>query len=79
MGIRILRNEDIDYMLSIVESNLPDKEKAQILYSFCNFKTINDTLERENVGRKNDLERLKKIYMMVMIICHYLKNAINVQ
>ena len=62
MGIRILRNEDIDYMLSIVESNLPDKEKAKILYSFCNFKTINDTLERENVGRKNDLERLKKIY-----------------
>lgn len=62
MGIRILRNEDIDYMLSIVESNLPDKEKAKILYSFCNFKTINDTLERENVDRKNDLERLKKIY-----------------
>ena len=59
MGIRILRNEDIDYMLSIVESNLPDKEKAKILYSFCNFKTINDTLERENVDRKNDLERLR--------------------
>ena len=57
MGIRILRNEDIDYMLSIVESNLPDKEKAKILYSFCNFKTINDTLERENVGDRKSVGR----------------------
>ncbi len=58
METRILESKDIDYMLSIVKTSLNDKIKAEKLYGLCNFKSLNDTIAKDNAQRKDDLEKL---------------------
>jgi len=61
----ILSIKDVNYMLSIVNSDLSDEEKATKLYSFCNYYTIlrNATMYQTlGLDDAEKLEKLKAIY-----------------
>lgn len=57
----ILSLEDIKYMLSIVDSDLREEEKAIKLYSFCNFVTIFRSSEHYKLFSSEEVELLKKL------------------
>lgn len=61
----ILSIKDVNYMFSIVNSDLSDEEKATKLYSFCNYYTIlrNATMYKTlGLDDAKKLEQLKAIY-----------------
>ena len=61
----ILSIQDVNYMLSIVNSDLSEEEKATKLYSFCNYHTLwRNAIMYKTLGLEDaeKIEQLKIIY-----------------
>lgn len=58
----ILSMKDVNYMFSIINSDLSDTEKATKLYSFCNYHTILRNAAMYKKLGLDEVEQLKAIY-----------------
>lgn len=61
----VLTMNDVKYMLSIINSNLTDEEKAAKLYSFCDYYTISTNVElytKLNIREVDILNRIMRLY-----------------
>ena len=58
-GLRTMK--DINYMFSIINSDLSEEEKAIKLYSFCNKSSLINNVELYNTLELEQVEKLKEL------------------
>lgn len=63
----ILNISDINYLISIIDSNISDTDKAEKIYTFCNDATIRASIaEYSGNHLKKEVEKLKRIQNMYL-------------
>ena len=57
----LITMKDINYMFSIINSDLSEEEKAIKLYSFCNKSSLINNVELYNTLELEQVEKLKEL------------------